>query len=176
MFKGILELGFNESMFQNSPQGGRSLDDMDPLVGRMLSNTGNTLGLTDRTQPYRLGKVTEAIASNSPFSRYASTVRQMTDPRKTIPQKLLPFGSGARLATISAGSQDAVLRDRATQLMREMGGKVFERSYIPQETMDAMTPAQREKAEVYMQIMKTLSSRAKQRKAFDEMHQSQEKN
>jgi len=176
VLKAPLELMFNESMFQQGPQGGRSLDDLDPPLGRMLSNVGDTLGLTDRTEPYRINKVLESVASNSPASRYISTARTLADPRKTLGQKLLPFGLGPRVSTISPASQDAVLRERAAQLMREMGGKVFERSYIPDETIDAMSPADREKAESYMQIMKTLADRAKHRKAVTEMQQAQETN
>lgn len=176
LIKGPLEVMFNESLFQQSPQGGRSLDDLDPLVGRTLSNVGNTLGLTDRTEPYNIGKIPEAVVSNSPVSRYLSTVRTVTDPRKTVAQKLSPFGTGARFSTISPAAQDAVLRERATQLMRELGGKVFERSYIPQEVMDSMSPDEREKAEQYMTLMKMLGDRAKQRKAILEMQADQETN
>jgi len=176
LIKGPLELMFNESLFQQSPQGGRSLDDLDPLVGRTLSNVGNSLGLTDRKEPYDIGKLPEAIASNSPVSRYLSTVRTIADPRKSIGQRLSPIGLGQRFSTISPAAQDAVLRERATQLMRELGGKVFERSYIPEEVMASMSPEDREKAEQYMTLMKMLGNRAKQRKAVREMQEQQENN
>ena len=60
--------------------------------------------------------------------------------------------------------------------MRDLGGKVFNRSYIPEETLEAMSPEQREKAEQYMEIMRVLGQRTKARKAIDEMHQAQENN
>ena len=162
--KGIIELGTNESLFQSSPEGGRSLDDLDPLLGRTLSNIGNTLGLTDRTTPVPTNKNFELLLSNSPASRYMSTARQLFDPRKTLFQKGLNLGTGVRVSSISPGAQDAVLRERATKIMRDMGGKIFDRSYIPKDELERMTPEERKQAERWMNLMNLLAKRAKKRK------------
>jgi hypothetical protein len=166
------ELATNRSMFLSGPDGGRSLDSLDPPAGRMLAN------LTGRDEAYKIpgGKLSEALISNSPISRYVHTVRQATDDRKGVGQRAVSTLFGAKMSTISPAAQDAVLRERASALMRDLGGKVFTRSYIDSETLAAMPPEQRAKAEQYMEIMRVLGQRTKTRKAIDEMHQAQENN
>lgn len=176
--KAIGELALNRSFFLSGPEGARSLDALDPPVGRTLSNFTNIVGLTDREQAYKIpgGKVSEALIANSPISRYMHTARQAMDTRKPLTARALNTMFGAKINTISPAAQDAVLRERASALMRDLGGKVFNRSYIPEETLEAMSPEQREKAEQYMEIMRVLGQRTKARKAIDEMHQAQENN
>ena len=140
ILKAPLEAATNESFFQSSPEGGRSLDDLDPLLGRTASNIGNSLGLTDRKVPYHFPKMLELGVANSPAARYLSTVRQLSDPRKTWLQSGLGTMSGLRISTISPAAQDAVLRERASKIMRSLGGRVFERSYIPDDELAAMSP------------------------------------
>lgn len=171
-FKLLGELATNRSLFLSGPDGGRSLDSLDPPVGRALAN------ITGREQAYEIpgGKLSEALISNSPVSRYVHTVRQVTDDRKSVGQRAVSSLFGAKISTISPAAQDAVLRERASALMRDLGGKVFTRSYIDDETLAAMPPAQRAKAEQYMEIMRVLGQRTKARKAIEEMHQAQETN
>jgi hypothetical protein len=67
-----IELATNESLVQESPDGGgRSMDDMDPLLGRTWSNVANSLHLSDREVPHRIpgGKLAESMISNSPVAR-----------------------------------------------------------------------------------------------------------
>ncbi|HBH90736.1 MAG TPA: hypothetical protein DDY27_12640, partial [Hyphomonadaceae bacterium] len=176
--KALGELATNRSFFLSGPDGARSLDALDPPVGRTLSNFTNIVGLTDRDQAYKIpgGKVSEALIANSPASRYMHTARQAMDTRKPLTARALNTMFGAKINTISPAAQDAVLRERASALMRDLGGKVFTRSYIDDETLAAMPPEQREKAEQYMEIMRVLGQRTKARKAIDEMHQAQESN
>lgn len=176
LIKAPLETLFNESMFQSSPQGGRSLDDMDPLIGRGLSNIGNTLGLTDRTDPVRTNKLLETVVANSPLARAGTTVRKAFDPRKGILGKAANTLTGLQLSSVSPAAQDAILRERAAELMREMGGKNFSRTYIPDYELDRMDAATRAKAEQFMELMRLLAKRAKERKAILEMQQAQESN
>jgi hypothetical protein len=179
VLKAPIELATNESLFQSSPQGGRSLDDLDPLIGRLGSNVttslqmlgkGNVKGLalgTDeyaRTPPWRLPKTLELAVANSPASRYLSTARQLADPRKNLLQKALGTGTGLRLTSISPAAQDAVLRERVEAIIRKYGGRIFERSYIPQEVLDEMSPDEREVAQQWMELMRVLGKRAKERK------------
>lgn len=170
--KAPLEATFNESLFQSSPQGGRSLDDMDPLLGRMLSNMGNTLGMTDREAPYRFPKMVELGLANSPAARYLSTARVAFDPRKSLLAKGLGIGSGLRISTISPAAQDAILRERAEEIIRKLGGKVFERPYIPDEELAVMSPEERAQAEMWMELMQLLGKRTKERKKAKEAEAS----
>ena len=173
LLKAPLEVMFNESLFQESPQGGRSLDDMDPALGRTLSNVGNFVGLTDRTDPVDTNKYLEAAISNSPLARVLSTARQVTDPRKGLLSRGLNTFTGLKTSTVSPAAQDAILRERAAELMRQLGGRSFERSYFPEEVKARMSPEDLEKAEMYESLMNLLAERAKQRKAIREMQEAQ---
>ena len=173
MLKIVPETVFNQSMFQEGPSGGRSLDDMDPSLGRALSNIGNTLGLTDRKTPVATPKLLETVLANSPASRAIHTTRKAFDPRKGILGKAVNTLSGISYSSVSPAAQDATLRNRASEIMKEMGGRSFERSYIPDyelETMDAKT---REEAEKWMSLMTLLGKRAKERRALEALRQSQ---
>ena len=171
--KGIIEIGTNRSLFQETPQGGRSLDDMDPLLGRTLTNIGNLTGVTDRDDPVPTPKLLESVLSNSPAARLLSTTRQITDERKGIPSRIANALTGLKITTVSPAAQDAVLRERASILMRELGGRSFERSYIPDDVKAGLSPEDLEKAEMYESIMNLLAERAKQRKAIREMQEAQ---
>ncbi|MDB4694486.1 hypothetical protein OAF30_03565 [Flavobacteriales bacterium] len=171
--KGIVETGTNRSLFQESPQGGRSLDDMDPPLGRTLSNLSNFVGLSDSKEPVSTPKLLESIISNSPVSRVLSTTKQLTDSRKGITARLANTMTGLKISSVSPAEQDRVLRERAAELMRDLGGRTFERAYIPEDELAKLSPADREKAEMYMTLMKQLADRAKQRKALREMQQQQ---
>src|SRR5690606_22560253 len=67
--------------------GGRDLLDMDPTIGRTISNVSELLGGepwetgSGQAKPF-LGQGVEFAAANSPLSRLFSTVRTATDPRK----------------------------------------------------------------------------------------------
>lgn len=161
--KAAVEAATNESLFQSSPQGGRSLDDLDPLIGRTASNVANTLGLSERKTPYKLPKMLELAAANSPAARYLSTTRVFFDPRKSLMQKTVGTQTGLRITSVSPGAQDAILRERAEAIIRDLGGKVFERPYFSQEEMADMDSATKEKAEQWMDLMRILGRRARQR-------------
>jgi hypothetical protein len=171
--KAPLELMFDESMFQQGPHGGRDLDSMDPLIGRTMSNVGNTLGLTDRTDPVRTPKLLEAVVSNSPASRVFHTARKATDPRKGLLGKATNTLTGVSYSSVSPAAQDAILRERAAEIMQQMGGRVFERSYIPDYELERMDPETRAQAEQWMELMKTLAKRAKERRAIRNLQEAQ---
>lgn len=61
---------------------GRPLDRVDPLMGRIATNTIESLGGPSDINPRFLPPVVEQIASSSPVSRALGTVRQVVDPRK----------------------------------------------------------------------------------------------
>lgn len=173
LLKIIPETVFNQSMFQEGPSGGRSLDDMDPSLGRALSNVGNTLGLTDRKTPVPTPKLLETLLSNSPASRVIHTTRKAFDPRKGIMGKAVNTLSGISYSSVSPAAQDATLRNRAAEIMKEMGGRSFERSYIPDYELEQMDAATRAEAEQWMSLMQLLSKRAKERRALENLRQSQ---
>lgn len=174
--KGLYEYASGVSLFRESPLGGgERLSNLDPPVGRALSNVGKTIGLVDpeRRDAVQLPRLLEVGISNSPASRAVSTVRSLTDERKSLPQKLLNFGTGLRITTLSPEKQEFTLQQRAEELMRELGGRAFERTYIPKERLERLSPENRAKAEELNQILNQLSQKRRQRAALKQMQQDQ---
>lgn len=167
LVKAPLEWMTGESFFQRGPYGGRELDDLDPTIGRTLANVA---GL-DEPVRWPGSEGMEFVLANSPYSRLATTARQLTDRRKWdylgLPA-LVPFLSGVRISDVSPAAQDAILRERSGALARDLGAERFVRTYIPEERLASMTPEQRAAAEEYVQLWKVLADRAKQRKAMQE--------
>ena len=159
MVRAPMEWMTGESFFQAGPGGGRDLDDLDPLVGRTARNIQQTLsGETGYVAPYRLPQSVEFLVSNSPISRFLSTARTLTDPRKDVGTRLLNVGTGVRISDVSPGAQDAVIRDALTEMMKDSGANTYAKVYYPG---GPQTPEQIE----YMAMMNLLAERQKRRKA-----------
>lgn len=159
MIKGPTEYFTGQTFFQTTPEGGRSLQDTDPVIGRLLAN------VTGKDRPYRLDPLMESVASNSPLSRYLTTARTLTDTRKDAFSKLLNLATGVRVSTISPEAADAVLREKATSALRESGGKAFVRAYLPDYEKQYMSPTELKDAQDLEALLNTLADRARKRKA-----------
>lgn len=158
LVKGPLEYSTGEVFFQAGPSGGRDLADADPLIGRTLAN------VMGYQRPVHLPELVEVAASNSPLSRYLTTLRQVADPRKSLPVKVSNLGTGMRITTVSQGSSDAILRERVQTELRDIGARSFTRTYVPEEFKAEMSPDELAKAERLSGTMNTLAERAKARK------------
>ena len=174
--KGLYEYASGVSLFRESPLGGgERLSNLDPPVGRALSNVGKSIGIVDpeRRDPVQLPRLVEVGISNSPVSRAVSTVRSLTDERKNLPQKLLNFATGLRITSLSPEKQEFTLQQRAEELMRDLGGRAFERTYIPKERLERLSPEDKAKAEELNQILNQLQDKRRQRAALRQMQQDQ---
>jgi hypothetical protein len=170
LIKGPLEYATNQSFFQSGPEGGRSLDDMDPLMGRLISNV---MGKEDAV---KLPKMLEQAVSNSPVARILSTARTLTDPRKQSdyggfmpertpgPATLFNLLSGVRVTDVSPGSRDAIVRDLLNREMKDTGASVFERVSFTKADLAKMSPEERENAIKLQALANVLAKRAKERK------------
>ena len=166
LVKAPLEWATGQSFFQAGPGGaGRALEDLDPTIGRTIANAGHYAGLNGPSgRPFEIGRGLEFAASNSPASRLLTTARQLTDPRKSLLEKGINFGTGFRVTDISPAAQDAVLRQRAADAMKKLGAKQFEKTYFSKDDLAAMEPAKRENAARFQALMSELAKRAKERK------------
>ena len=158
LVKGPAEYASGVSFFQSTPEGGRPIGDQDPLLGRLAAN------VTGSKDAYKFGELTEAALANSPATRYLSTARQLTDPRKDILSKAINMLTGVRITDVSPNTQDSLLRSRAAAALKEAGGRQFVRTYLPQSTKEKLTPNELANAEELHALMNTLADRAKQRK------------
>lgn len=166
--KAPLEWMTNQTFFQKGPQGGRPLEELDPTLGRTVANIKElaTGQKTPRAEPLLGNRGLEFLVANSPLARVTTTARQITDPRK-LDNPLAAFlnlGTGVRVADISPAARDAILREKVAELMKDEGAKTFMRTYIPKEEKEKMSPAQRQRAELYELVMKQLAEEAKARK------------
>lgn len=165
LIKGPAEWLTGTSLFQQGTAGGRPLEDLDPVMGRTLRNveqlaTGDT---SRRPPPVRTPSWFEHLVSNSPVSRYATSLRTATDPRKTIPEKAVNLLTGARATTISPAAQDAILRERAERLAKDIGARDFTRTYLPDDIIERLPPSKRAEAENLKALLAILARRARER-------------
>lgn len=175
LVKGPLEYATGESFFQRGPLGGRDLDDLDPTIGRLLTN----IGMRDETASGRaapLGSnLIENLIANSPLSRLATTARTLTDSRKYEPVAGVPGDAlmlnlltGARISDLSPASSDAVLRETAGAVAKEAGARSFESIYFPKKVIDEVRESDPQKAaqmEAYNALRNVLARKAKARAA-----------
>ena len=162
LVKGPLEWATGQTFFQKGPNGGRSLDDLDPTLGRILAN------VSGQDQAVRTPGWLEAIIGNSPLTRVATTVRQLTDTRKDWKDKTAAIGSGVRVTDVSPAAQDALLRESLARMEKEVGGKTFTKMYIPDDVKAKMSATERDAALKMEALMNTLARRAKDRKQAKE--------
>jgi hypothetical protein len=188
--KAILELITGESFFQRGPMGGRELREMDPPLGRLLTN----LGLREeapggRARPvgekYFGGKLESLLSNINPFLRGVFTARTSTDPRKAlfanvaepptgilsrIPGPAVGFNvlTGVKVSDLSPAARDRAMRERLDQItLDELGGRGLTQTWIPPEEIERMRlidPAQAQKMEQRNMLMKLIGKRFRDRK------------
>ena len=158
ILKGPLEHATGQSFFQKGPMGGRPLRDLDPTIGRTLAN------ITGSKNPVPTSRTMEFLIANSPLARASTSLRQATDPRKGLGAKAINLGTGMRLSDISPAAQDAIIRERAAEEMKKLGGKTFRRTFIPEDVLLGLPQGKLDSAMRFNALMRTISNRAKGRK------------
>ena len=101
--------------------------------------------------------------SNSPISRYLTTIRTATDPRKTGIEKAVNLLTGARVSTISPAAADAILRERTQVLAKKIGARDFTRTYLPDEVLERLPPHLQQEGQDLKAMLAVLARRAKER-------------
>lgn len=167
--KAPLEWATGQSFFQK----GRAIEDLDPPLGRTLSNLGVTsVGPNGRPGPLFGSDLLEHVAANSPASRLISTARTVTDSRKrgsagAIGKMAANLLTGVNVTDVSPARQDAAIREAASKIARESGAASFETTRYPQALIDEVEKSDPEKAErmvAFNKLMGHLAKRAKARK------------
>ena len=152
-----IETGTGRSLFFKEPGGGRPLEDLDPTIGRILANV---TGAKDAIK-YPGDWAVEGVNSLLPTSRLTTTVRQLTDPRKSPSTKALSALTGLKITTVSPQQQERTLRRKLEEVARSLGGRTFEQIYFPKDK--EYTGQAKERVEAYKTIINALSKRAKSR-------------
>jgi hypothetical protein len=116
LIKGPLEMATGKQFFS-----GRDLADLH-------TQTGST--------------ALDQIIYNSPLARTARYARQATDPRKSLTDLILNFGSGVRVTDVDMErAKDIAIRDFITNSLRGRPGvRTFESPYVRQEDIANLDP------------------------------------
>ena len=121
--KMIIEYGTNTSTFFDGPMGGRRLDDLDPLLGRILVNMGiRELPPSGRPDPVG-GRFIEALAANSPLSAALQYIRTGSDTRRGRWEKALNLFTGIRTRMMTPEMMSRELRDRLNAEQIALGAR-----------------------------------------------------
>lgn len=172
LLKAPLEWMTGQTFFQKGPSGGRELEDLDPTIGRTMASIGRLAanprailfgGDEAQVDPVRIPYSLEFFAMNTPFSRALTTARTLTDPRKSLAAKAINLGTGVRVTDVSPAAQDAILQERAAELLKDLGGKEFAKPYFPKERKERLSAAELAKVETLQQILNELARRRKAR-------------
>jgi len=165
LIKAPFEWASGVTLFQAGPRGGRLLEDADPTIGRILANVRDmaTGAQPGTTEPVRLpGPLEHAVMNVIP--RPFTTLRTLTDPRKSITAKAANVLTGLRFYDVSPAIEESLIRESVEQRLRDTGvAKAFTRTYIPSDVLSTMPPAQQKKAKQALAMLTLLARRAKAR-------------
>lgn len=91
------------------------------------------------------------IMSNSPFTRFSTSADKLTDPRKSLGQKLLNLGTGVRVTDVDVEKQRAIdTRNAVEELMRAHPNlSQYSSFYVKPEEAAKLTPEEIELMRAY---------------------------
>ena len=164
--KAPAELATGQTFFQKGPEGGRPLGDLDPTIGRTISN------LIGRDKPVTFpgSRAAEFVLGNSPASRLLTTARQLSE---VSPLAKHPKGvggvatnllTGARVSHVSEAAQDAIVREQVQRLLKSEGARPFVKVQMPKEELEKLPPEQQERVRELQGLLDVLAKRAKARR------------
>jgi hypothetical protein len=121
--KWFIEHSTNTSLFSQGPMGGRRLDDLDPSVGRLLTNLGlRDVEASGRATPF-LSPTLESLAAAGPASRILSMAKIASDTRTGAGEKVLRLLSGVRIENVTPEQITRDLRDRLNAIQIASGAR-----------------------------------------------------
>jgi hypothetical protein len=123
-----LEYSMNTSTFFEGPMGGRRLDDLDPMLGRLRQTIYEKLGYAEPLKQGQSprpvgGSLVESAVASSPAAAWLRILRTSTDSRRETPEKLVNVLTGVRTKVYSKEAQIREYRDRLNALEIEMGAR-----------------------------------------------------
>ena len=169
IIKGVGELAFNQSSFQNGAMGGRSLHEMDPTLGRIFTQLGLQKPMpNEQAAPAFGSRGLEFALANSPFSRRLSQIKGMLDSpeRKSLMQKLVGQSTGVKITSVSPEARRQGLRDITNSIAREAGARAFTTYHVSEDLKAAVqdNPRLAEKLGYVDKIRKQLNKEQRDKK------------
>ena len=149
ILKGTGEWAFGKSSFMGDSMGGQDLSDLDPILGRILTNWGLQAPLPNkRASPVFGSPATEFIIANSPASRILSNFKTLSDTRKSWPEAAINVLTGMKITSVSPEKQRQGVRRIADARARELGASAFETIHISDELIEAAGEGTKAQAEL----------------------------
>lgn len=162
LLKTPLEHVTGQSFFQRGEPAGN----LDPTVGRLMSNAGVLTGLRDPEAgpvKYPGSSIVEPLVGSSPLSRYATTARTLTDTRKSLPESLVNVLTGARITDVSPKKQAFTLMKRAEDLAKSQGAHSRSEVYFSKaelENLDKTDPVLAKKQRELQALLNAVKSKS----------------
>lgn len=171
LIKYPIESAMGRSMFYDGPNGPQELSELDPTLGRTISNVSDLMTgeRTERPSPF-ISRGFEHVFANSPFARYGTFARQVTDPRKWEAPlgAALDLGTGIKVKDVSPAAQDTIATQRAAKLFKELGGRNQEIPYFPKDKIEKLSPEDKATVESIQGLLDTVRERRKLRREMQE--------
>lgn len=169
IIKGVGELAFNQSSFQNGAMGGRSLHEMDPTLGRIFTQLGLQKPMpNEQAAPAFGSRGLEFALANSPLSRRLSQIKGMLDSpeRKSLTQKIIGQLTGVKITSVSPEAKKQGLRDITNSIAREAGARAFTTYHVSEDLKAAVqdNPRLAEKLGYVDRIRKQLNKEQRDKK------------
>lgn len=168
LIKGTVEGITGRSLYFDGPGGGRELTEMDPPLGRTLSNIKDlaTGTRTEEAEPF-INSRFEFLMSNSPAARAVSTFRTLTDPRKVVDRPIdtaLNLLTGFRVRDLSPAAQDYAYKEKLAEALKDSGAREFRRSYLPDTRAEKLGEEEMALVDRMLSELKVLDRRQKIRR------------
>ena len=128
-----IEQATGQALFQRGVEGGRPLKDMDPPIGRTISNLlgmdrpVNILGDRESSQ------FAEHLLSNLPTSKISTTANQITNRRKGALEKAANLLTPFRTYDVDPQQQERLLQQASNVLADKLGAKTWKNRYFPED-------------------------------------------
>jgi hypothetical protein len=157
----LVEAGTGRSLFFD-----RDLDDMDPPIGRLMSNL-ETMATGEKkeglAEPF-VSRNVEWLLGKMPTSRVVNTLTKATDTRKTAPYIGLNTLTGFRVTDVEPEAQERVAIDMASEALKRFGGRNFERTYVPDWAKERLPEEKLAQVEAIQSFIADVQKQARERK------------
>jgi RNA polymerase sigma factor (sigma-70 family) len=158
---------FSEAVTGRSLFFDRDLEDMDPPIGRLMSNIQQGITGEERTglaEPVLNSPTLEWLVGKSPASRYVNTLTKLTDSRKDLLPKLANIASGVKVTDVEPEARERIAIDMASKLLKEYGGREMSLTYVPEWAKERLSEERIAQMEAIQQFISQVQKETRSRK------------
>ena len=113
--------------------------------------------------------------SKLPSARYISSLKSLTDTRKNPLTTALNLGTGVKITDVEMWQKEREAIDRQAEVLKGLGGKTIETTYLPKWAKERLNESELERAETAKKIISETQKASRARaKAAEVMARSLE--